>query len=68
MVIYDLRGREVRTLVNREETAGTKTLRWDGRNNQGIPVASGVYIYSLTANALNSDSRFTAHRKLVLLK
>ncbi|MFQ6609652.1 MAG: C25 family cysteine peptidase [Fidelibacterota bacterium] len=68
LVIYDLRGRVVRTLVNREETAGQKTIRWDGRNNQGIPVASGVYLYSLTANALNSDTRFTAHRKLVLLK
>jgi len=68
LVIYDLRGRVVRTLVNREETAGQKTLRWDGRNNAGIPAASGVYIYSLTANAINSDARFTARRKLVLLK
>jgi len=68
LVIYDLSGRVVRTLVNREETAGQKNLCWDGRNNQGIPVASGVYIYSLTANAVNSNVRFTAHRKLVLLK
>jgi len=68
LVIYDLRGREVRTLVNRAETAGQKTLRWDGRNNVGIPVASGVYIYALTARALNSDESFTANRKLVLLK
>ncbi|MFQ6613475.1 MAG: lamin tail domain-containing protein [Fidelibacterota bacterium] len=68
LVIYDLRGREVRTLVNREESAGTKRVLWDGRDNQGLPAASGVYLYSLTTNALNSGIQVTAHRKLVLLK
>ncbi|NOZ75551.1 MAG: T9SS type A sorting domain-containing protein, partial [FCB group bacterium] len=68
LVVYDLRGREVRRLVSREESAGEKTVLWDGRNNQDIPVASGMYIYSITARGLNSDSRFADRRKLVLLK
>ncbi|RMF10098.1 MAG: T9SS C-terminal target domain-containing protein [Candidatus Neomarinimicrobiota bacterium] len=68
LVIYDLSGGVVRTLVNQAESPGQKALRWDGRNNAGVPVASGVYLYSLTASSLHSNQRFTARRKLVLVK
>jgi hypothetical protein len=45
--IYDILGREVRELVNRWQEAGHYKVGWDGRNNQGEEVASGVYFYQL---------------------
>lgn len=47
--IYDVIGREVRTLVNAKQSAGYKSIAWDGRNEQGVSVSSGVYIYRLLA-------------------
>ncbi|MFC1564985.1 beta-propeller fold lactonase family protein [candidate division KSB1 bacterium] len=48
--IYNTLGQEVRTLVNKEHEAGVFKMRWDGTNNLGKRVASGVYIYRLSAN------------------
>ena len=47
--IYNTLGEEVATLVNGFQAAGLKSATWDGRNNAGAPVASGIYIYRLTA-------------------
>jgi len=47
--IYDVMGREVRTLVNVKQAAGYQSISWDGRNEQGVKVASGLYIYKLIA-------------------
>lgn len=44
LVIYDVLGRRVRTLVDRSFDAGRHTMRWDGRNASGQPVASGIYL------------------------
>ena len=59
--IYDILGREVRTLYNNFHKAGTYTLNWDGRNNWNSPVAAGVYFCRLKTN-----DQFKVH-KLVLL-
>ncbi|MGA7721456.1 MAG: T9SS type A sorting domain-containing protein [Ignavibacteriaceae bacterium] len=47
--IYNILGREIRTLVNVEQQAGNYTVQWNGDNNFGRLVASGVYIYRVTA-------------------
>jgi ligand-binding sensor domain-containing protein len=47
--IYDTLGQEVRTLVNERQTAGLKSVVWDGRDAAGQAVSSGVYIYRLQA-------------------
>ncbi|MDH3216191.1 MAG: T9SS type A sorting domain-containing protein [Candidatus Krumholzibacteria bacterium] len=60
--IFDLAGHLVRTLADRRETAGTKSVLWDGKNSWGSPVASGLYFYRLEATG------FVETRKLVLLK
>jgi len=60
--IYNIRGEEVITLVDQEQRAGRYKVVWDGRNNQGKEVASGVYFYRLKAG------EFTAARKMVLLR
>jgi len=59
--VYDMVGRKVRTLVNERKTAGTYTVQWDGTNDIGQPVASGVYLYRIQAG------NFSAARKMLLL-
>ena len=60
--IYDVRGRLVRTLVGGARPAGLHRTRWDGRDERGIPVASGVYLYRLQAGEK------AIVRKMVLMK
>lgn len=62
LVIYDLLGREVRTLVNSELNAGYFETTWDGKNNVGSQVATGVYIYRIEAGS------FISTKKMMLLK
>ena len=45
--IYDIQGELIRTLVNERLSAGNYLSRWDSKNNDGISVSSGVYIYKL---------------------
>ena len=47
--IFDAAGRRVRTLVTDELVSGTQTVGWDGRDDRGTAVSSGVYFYRLTA-------------------
>ncbi len=47
LVVYDLAGHKVRTLVNDAQSAGAHHVQWDGRNQAGAMVASGVYLYQL---------------------
>jgi hypothetical protein len=54
--IYNTLGEEVATLVNEFQTAGYKSATWNGRNDAGSPVASGIYIYRLTTgNVVKSE-------------
>jgi predicted outer membrane repeat protein len=56
--IYDARGRLVRTLRDGGlESAGSRTAAWDGRNNAGSLVTSGVYFYRLTAGPYSKTRR-----------
>jgi len=47
LVIYDIMGREVTTLINESLDAGNHNIIWDGMNDNGNPVASGMYFYRL---------------------
>jgi hypothetical protein len=62
VVVYDVSGRKVRTLVNGEKDAGRHVVDWDGRDEGGRPVGSGVYFYRMVA------AGFSDVRKMVLLK
>ncbi len=61
--IYDVSGRLVRTLVDRSMEAGSHEVGWNGTNNLGTGVPSGLYFYRMTT----SDG-FTATRKMILLR
>ena len=62
LIIYDLLGRQVRTLLDNNVTPGEQRLHWDGNNSQGKKVDSGVYFYQLKI-----ESGFTITQKMVLL-
>jgi hypothetical protein len=47
--VYDLAGRHVRTLTDREYGAGEWSVTWDGRDDDGRGMPSGLYLYRLTA-------------------
>lgn len=49
VAIFDVRGRLVRTLFDREEAAGSHALTWDGRDTGGVAVPSGIYFCRLEA-------------------
>ncbi|MDX1699928.1 MAG: T9SS type A sorting domain-containing protein, partial [Melioribacteraceae bacterium] len=59
--IYDILGREVRTLFNNFHKAGTYTLEWNGRNDWNAPVAAGVYFCRL-----KTKDNFKVHKMLLL--
>ena len=67
LMIYDVTGQRVVTLASGPRQAGTYALRWDGRDDAGRQMASGVYLYRLEAPAMTGD-RIVQTRKLLLLR
>jgi hypothetical protein len=60
VVVRDVRGRRVRTLIERTRTSGS--VAWDGRSDSGRPVAAGVYFVSLETRAGSVSTRVTVVR------
>ena len=60
--IYNMLGREIKSLLNAEMLAGNHSIDWNGEDNNGFKVASGTYIYKMTAG------NFMAVKKMVLIK
>ncbi len=61
--IYDLLGNEIRTLVDGKQPAGSHSAIWDGRNNSGKSVSSGIYFYQINANG-----EFKQTKRMLLLR
>jgi hypothetical protein len=51
LTIYDIRGRRVQTLIDSDLELGNHKIHWDGRNDRGELVASGIYLYRLKAGS-----------------
>lgn len=62
IAVYDLAGRVVKTLASQRYPAGSHTVAWDGTDNSGNTVSSGVYFYRMSAGA------FSDAKKLVFMK
>ncbi len=60
--IYDIRGRLIKSVLNKNLSAGNYLYRWDGKNDNGVSVSSGVYITNLRAAGQMSSA------KIILLK
>jgi flagellar hook assembly protein FlgD len=60
--VYDVRGRRIRTLVERDLAAGPHEARWDGRDGNGRAQGAGIYFYRL------STAEGAVTRRLTLLR
>jgi serine protease len=62
LVIYNLKGQKVKTLVGETKAAGNYSLAWNGKDDNGQPVSSGVYLYRMDTEG------FSSTRKMMLMK
>jgi len=62
VIIYDVMGRKIKSLINTNQEAGYRSITWDATNDLGQPVSAGMYIYTIQAG------EFRKTRKMVLLK
>jgi hypothetical protein len=62
ITIYDMLGRQVKTLINQTQDAGYRSVIWDATNDYGKPVSAGIYLYQIRVGP------YTKTRKILLLK
>lgn len=62
LTVYDLLGQKIKTLVNGRRSAGAHRVEWDGKDDLGNDVASGIYIYRIRAG------NFVSSRKMLLIR
>lgn len=62
LIVYDILGKKIRTVFRGSSTPGRNVARWNGVDEQGNPVASGVYFYQLRT------SQTTVTNKMILLR
>ena len=62
ITVYDMLGREVKTLVNQAQDAGFKSIIWDATNDYGKAISAGIYLYQIQAGD------YIHTQKMVLLK
>ncbi len=60
--VYDIAGKLVRTLVNEQRGEGLQSVNWNGKDNSGVSVASGIYFYKIQSGS------FTETKKMVLMR
>jgi hypothetical protein len=60
--VYNTLGQQIDTLIDTQYAAGFHSVRWDGKDRNGSPVSSGVYLYQIQAGA------FSRVRKMSLLR
>ena len=60
--VYNVKGQKVKTLVNQKMVAGNNNVIWNGDDNNGSKVSSGIYFYKVKTN------QATAMKKIMLLK
>ncbi|NQV18524.1 MAG: T9SS type A sorting domain-containing protein, partial [Armatimonadetes bacterium] len=60
--IYNIKGQKVKKLICNQLSAGQHSVIWDGRDQDNLPVGSGIYFYQLTT------ANFEKTRKMILIK
>jgi hypothetical protein len=66
--IFTELGQLVRTLVDREMGPGRHAIRWDGRNQSGLAVAAGVYLYRMTVRGEHGEVVFAKTKRMTVLR
>jgi photosystem II stability/assembly factor-like uncharacterized protein len=70
LFVYDILGQKVRTLADQEMMAGSHVAIWDGRDDRGNQLSSGIYFYRLQAGnpSASSGRGFTDIKKMLMIK
>ena len=64
--VYNLLGQRVTTLIDKEQSPGVYTIKWDGKTDNNRELSSGLYFYRLTFDYNNGNKELT--RKMILIK
>jgi hypothetical protein len=62
LTVYNLAGQRIRTLVDGQQAPGKYTAKWNGRDEKGAIMPSGIYIYQVTAD------HYKESKRMVLMK
>ncbi|MCD4818546.1 MAG: T9SS type A sorting domain-containing protein [Candidatus Cloacimonetes bacterium] len=62
IIVYNVKGKKVKKLINEHLPAGIHSVIWDGTDEIGNPVSSGIYLYKL------KNGRYTVTKKMILMK
>ena len=57
ITIYDILGRNIKTLVNEQQSIGRYQVKWNGRDNNEVPVSSGIYFVNLMTNGGRTETK-----------
>jgi hypothetical protein len=68
VTIYDLQGREIKSFTFGAQPAGYQKVVWDGTNDHGSSLSSGIYIVRVRASSLEDGKTFDKSAKMILLK
>ncbi|MGD1044632.1 MAG: FlgD immunoglobulin-like domain containing protein, partial [Bacteroidota bacterium] len=68
ITIYDIQGRQIKSYTFNAQSAGYQRVVWNGTNNFGNIVSSGIYLYRVTASSLKDGSRLSKSAKMMFLK
>jgi len=62
ITVYNLMGNEIRVIMNGNKSPGSYRVNWDGKDNQGLVMPSGIYIFELKADG------FSQSKKMIVMK
>ncbi len=69
LTIYDIMGKEIRRFDLINQSSGYSEIVWDGKNNNGVSVSSGIYFYKMEAVSVEGEIKeYTGVSKMLLLK
>jgi hypothetical protein len=68
LTIYDIQGRQIKSYTFSAQSAGVQSVVWDGTNNSGNLVSSGIYVYRVTVSSFTDGQRMSKSAKMTLLK
>ena len=67
LVVYNILGQQVASLINEQRSAGNHSVMWNADDSKGMKLSSGIYLYKLKATG-NDGSEFQEIKKMILLK
>jgi flagellar hook assembly protein FlgD len=68
LTVYNVLGQKVTTLKSEIQNVGFHNVQWNGRNDSGSPVSTGVYFYRLEAKPVDGSETFSSLKKMLLMK